>query len=64
MKLFEYCLQRFSKENVNLMAMIARRIWLQRNSLAFEGVFRHPNEVYAEAVSSLKEFKQCNRKEM
>jgi ribonuclease HI len=49
-----------SKANVELMVVIARRIWLRRNTLVFEGVFIHPNEVYAKAGVSLKEFHRCN----
>jgi hypothetical protein len=32
-------MHRFSKEEVELMVITARRIWLRRNSLIFEGEF-------------------------
>jgi hypothetical protein len=53
-----------SKANVELMVVIARRIWLRRNTLVFESVFMNPNEVYAKAGASLKEFHRCNSQEM
>lgn len=64
MQIFEYCMERFSKEELDLMAVLARRIWLRRIALVFEGLFTHPNSVYTEAATSLEEFKQCTTKEL
>jgi hypothetical protein len=61
--LVEFCISSFSHEKVELMAMIARKIWLRRNAHVFEGVFTHPNDVYAAGVEVLKEYKWCNIKE-
>jgi hypothetical protein len=33
--LFEYCLQRFSREVLDLMAVTAHQIWLRRNAWVF-----------------------------
>lgn len=62
--LLEEFLQCFSKDQVELLVVMARRIWLRRNSLVFEGVFRHPNEVYAEVAEALEEFKRCNSQDL
>lgn len=64
MQIFECCLARFTNEELDLLAVLARRILLRRNALIFEGVFIHPNNVYAEAATSLEEFKSCTKIEM
>jgi hypothetical protein len=61
--LFAYCLERVSTEELDLLAMVSRRIWLRRNSLIFEGTFSYPNVVFAEVEKSLIEFKRCQFKE-
>jgi ribonuclease HI len=61
--LVAYCVERGTKEELELMAVIARRIWLRRNAWLFERRFDHPNTVYNEALRSLVEFKRCNIKE-
>jgi ribonuclease HI len=58
--LLEYSMQRFSKDQVELLAVVARKVWLRRNSLVFEGVLRHPKEVLEEAILSLEEFRKWN----
>jgi hypothetical protein len=58
--LLEYSLQRFSKDQVELLAVVARKVWLRRNSLVFEGVLRHPKEVLEEAIISLEYFRKWN----
>jgi ribonuclease HI len=45
---------------VELLAVVARKLWLRRNSLVFEGIFRHPNEVLEEAIVALEDFRRCN----
>jgi ribonuclease HI len=62
--LLDEFMYRFSKEEVELLIVIARRIWLRRNTLIFEGIFRHPAEVFKGAVSTLEEFKRCNHMEL
>jgi hypothetical protein len=52
------------KDQVELLVVMARGIWLRRNSLVFEGVFKHPNEVYVEAAGALEEFKRCNSQDL
>jgi hypothetical protein len=45
--LFVYCMERSSLADLDLMSVVARRIWLRRNALVFEERFDHPNVVYA-----------------
>lgn len=45
---------------MELLAVIARKLWLRRNSLVFERIFRHPNEVLEEAIVALEDFRRCN----
>jgi hypothetical protein len=52
MQFMEYCMDRFSKEDVGLLATIARRIWLRRNKFIFENFFTHPQVVYKEAYEA------------
>jgi hypothetical protein len=61
--LFNYCLERVSREELDLTAVVARHIWLRRNSLIFNGTFTHPNVVFPDAEKSLIEFKRCQIKE-
>jgi hypothetical protein len=41
---------------IYFFAAIARRIWLRRNAVIFEGVSDPPNKIYADAVASVEEF--------
>jgi hypothetical protein len=53
MGLFEHCVQRFSKENIELMTVVARAIWFRRNKYVFEGEFAHTDDLYTSAVQLL-----------
>jgi hypothetical protein len=55
--LLEYSLQRFSCEKVELLTVVARKVWLRRNSLIFEGCFQPPRKIWEEALSYLEDFK-------
>lgn len=59
--LFEHLLHRLSPKSLDLLVMVARRIWLRWNSLAFDGVFLHPNTLFSEAVSACEDFSSSNR---
>jgi hypothetical protein len=53
----ERFLCRFTKdEMVASMTILARRIWLRRNTLVFEEVFIHPLTVFSLAAENLREF--------
>jgi ribonuclease HI len=62
MQFMEFCLDRMKMDDFNLMAVIARRIWLRRNKLIFESSFSHPQIIYSEAVAQLEEYQRCNKK--
>jgi hypothetical protein len=57
--LLENIMQQFRRDEVELFVVIARCIWLRRNSLVFEGKLKHPNDVLVGAMESLKEFWRC-----
>jgi hypothetical protein len=50
--LFAYCMERCTKDELDLMATTARRIWLRRNAWIFEQRFEHPDIVYSEATKA------------
>jgi len=49
----------FDKDTAELMVVLARQIWLRRNSYVFEGEFRHPNVVFDGAVRAIEEYRRC-----
>jgi hypothetical protein len=58
--LFAYCLERCTKDELELMATMARRIWLRRNAWIFEQRFEHPEVVFNEATKAWLDFKRSN----
>jgi hypothetical protein len=60
-EIFEDGLQRFSKENLELLIGVARGIWFRRNKFVFEGTFTHPDEVYTVAVRFIREYKESKQ---
>jgi hypothetical protein len=57
--LLEEFIRRFDKDIVEFMVVLARQIWLCRNSYVFEGEFRHPNAIFDGAVGALEEYRRC-----
>jgi hypothetical protein len=57
--LLEEFIHRFDKDIVEFMVVLARQIWLRRNSYVFEGEFRHPNAVFDGVARALEEYKRC-----
>jgi hypothetical protein len=57
--IFQQCLNRFDRSEMALFAAIAKKIWLRRNAMIFEGVSEHPNKIYANAVRLVDDFKRC-----
>jgi len=47
-QLMDECLNRPSKEDVELMAVICRHIWLRRNKMVFDQIFTPPSVVYGD----------------
>jgi hypothetical protein len=61
LSLFEGFLGRFGSEELDFMAIVARRIWLRRNSVVFEGVFTSPFSVFSSASEALSDFRKCHQ---
>jgi len=59
LEIFQLCLGRFSRDEMDSFATIARRIWQRCNEMFFEGVVEHPNKSYANAVAVVDDFKRC-----
>lgn len=58
--IFEEMMERLDTEDLDLWAVIARNIWIRRNSVVYGGVFSHPDKVMWEATTSLEDFKSTN----
>lgn len=63
MQLLEYCIKRFSSEDLDLMTVISRRIWLRRYLFIFDNIFTPPQTVFKELMESLDDFRRYNKKE-
>ena len=48
---------------IELMAMIARKVWFQRNNIVHGGNFSHPNQVFYKDTIALDEFRRENERE-
>jgi hypothetical protein len=47
---------RCEKEDVELFAIVARRLWLRRNDFIHGGQFTHPVQMLRDSVKALTEF--------
>jgi hypothetical protein len=56
----ETLMRRCSSVNIELWAVLARKLWLRRNSIVFGGVFISPNQLIREVVISIEDFKRAN----
>lgn len=59
LEIFQLCMGRFNRDEMDYFAAIARRIWLRRNAMIFQGVSEHPNKTYANAIAVVDDFKRC-----
>jgi hypothetical protein len=57
----EFCLDQLNTEDMGLMVVLSRGIWLRRNKLIFESIFTHPQVVFNEAVAFIEEYRRYNR---
>lgn len=57
-------IDRCDMEEIELMAVMARKIWFRRNALVHGEDFTYPNQVFCNSSSSLDDFKRVNTKEM
>ena len=48
--------RRCTVEEFQSFVVVARRIWLRRNTLIHEGTFSHPNAIVVQATTALKEY--------
>jgi hypothetical protein len=56
MEVLEVVTGRCVREEINLFALIAKRIWSRRNSMMHGGVFLHPNRIVCEVKEMLVAF--------
>jgi len=57
-EVFEDRIQRYSKEVLELLVVVARGIWFRRNKLVFEGAFSHPDNIFSAALNFIREYKE------
>jgi hypothetical protein len=57
---FEAMMRRCNKEDLELFAVTARKIWLRRNSVIHGEQFSHPTQLLREAQNSLEEFQRIH----
>ena len=55
--IFLEVVKRCDQKEVDLFAVIARKIWMRRNQVVHGGPFSHPNQVLKEAESVLEEYR-------
>jgi hypothetical protein len=48
------------KEEIELFAVLARRLWFRRNDVVHGGILTHPNQVVHDAEAALEEFNRAN----
>jgi hypothetical protein len=56
----ETLIKRCSSMYIEIWAVLARKLWLRRNSVVFGGVFTSPNQLMREVVISIEDFKRAN----
>jgi hypothetical protein len=57
-EVFEDGIQRYSKEILELLVVVARGIWFRRNKLVFEGTFSHLDDVFSATINFIQEYKE------
>ncbi|GLT70004.1 hypothetical protein SLA2020_421090 [Shorea laevis] len=57
--LFEQLLEHLEDSDLELVASIARHIWLRRNLVVFEGRFNPPIQVFHQGRDTLEFFRQA-----
>jgi hypothetical protein len=59
---FEAIMGKCNAEEADLFAVLARRIWLRRNSVIHGEIFTHPAQLLRDAQLSLEDFQNANQK--
>jgi hypothetical protein len=61
MEIFQLCIDRHTPSELDLFTAIAKKVWLRRNAMLFEGTFDHPNKVYVDVVASVEDFRHYTK---
>jgi hypothetical protein len=59
-EVFFFMADRCDKDEMDRIAIIARKIWLRRNEVIHGGLFTHPTQVIREAIKAQGSFKCIN----
>lgn len=60
LQLFSEMISRCDKEDVELFATTARKLWVRRNMVVHGGNFNHPNQVLKEAMTAVEDYQRLN----
>jgi len=50
-------------EDLELVVVVARKIWFRRNEVMHRGDFLRPNQLFVDASNSLNDFRRVNTNE-
>ena len=59
-QLFEELIGRYDLQELEIFAVMARKIWVRRNELVHEGSLMDPHRVFIMVVSGLEDFQRIN----
>jgi hypothetical protein len=59
-QIFSEIASKCDKDEVELFAVLARRLWLRRNDVVHGGILTHPNQIMRDAEAALEEFRRVN----
>ena len=59
--IFEKLIGRLEEGEINLVARVARQIWLRRNRMVFEGVFSPPMKLIQQAKDQIEAAEQAEQ---
>jgi hypothetical protein len=62
LQIFKEVSMRCEKNEVELFAVVARKIWLRRNGIVHGESFTHPTQLLKEAETALAEYQRCSPK--
>ena len=58
--LFEDVIGRYDQQELEIIVVVARRIWMRRNEVVHGGAFTDPRQLFFSAVSGLEDFQKSN----
>ncbi|XP_059440878.1 uncharacterized protein LOC132173397 [Corylus avellana] len=59
-QLFEAMIGRYDKHELELFTVVARKVWMRRNTVVHGGDFIPPNQVFLMAEAGLEDFQRVN----